>query len=139
MAVKDEFRLHLYYLSKLIIKYPKILVYGPIGEGKSTIFDTLKKKFPEVNFYNSGQNPVDAPFVYSFFSPDQQYLPDFDIIYCMQYSTEYKEGRTGYKFPKGEWRPIADYVKKVEESKRNNNNLSGKTFKALDKLRVAIK
>lgn len=138
MAVKDEFRLHLYYISKLIVKYPRLLVYGPFGEGKSTLFKSLKKKHSDVSFYSAGENVVDTPFVYAIISPDQPNIPEFDIIYCMQYSTEYKEDRIGYKFPKGEWRPMVDYVKKINDAKRKNKNLSGKTFKALDKLVAAI-
>ena len=138
MAVKDEFRLHIYDLSKLIVKYPKILLYGPYGEGKSTLLDSLKNKFPDVNFYTTGGGPVKVPFVHVLVDPDQQRYPDYDIIYCMQYSTEYKEGRTGYKFPPGEWRPMVDYVKKVKEKRRNNNNLSGRTFKSIDQLRKEI-
>jgi len=137
MAVKDEFRLHLYYLTKLITKYPRVLLYGPYGEGKSTLLKQLKKKFPDVNFY-SGQLPVEEPFVLTLIDPDQPDIPAFDIIYCMQYSTEYKEDRTGYKFPKGEWRPMVDYIKKVNDQKKGSKNLSGKTFKALDQLRAAI-
>ena len=139
MAVKDEFRLHLYYLTKLIEKYPRVLLYGPYGEGKSTIMKTLKKKFSDVNFYPAGGGPVEEPFVFVLVDPNQLRIPEFDIIYCMQYSTEYKEDRTGYKFPVGEWRPMVDYIKKVNDAKRKDNNLSGKTFKALDKLRAAIK
>ncbi len=140
MAVKDEFRLHLYYLSKLIVKYPRILLYGPHGEGKATLFKTLKKKFPGVNFYSGPGEQIEEPFVCALMDPNQQqHIPEFDIIYCMQYSTEYKEDRTGYKFPRGEWRPMVDYVKKVNDRNRKVNNLSGKTFKAIDKLIAAIK
>lgn len=138
MAVKDEFRLHLYYLTKLIVKYPRVLLYGPYGEGKATLFKTLKKKFSDVNFYSFGENLVEQPFVYVIETPDDFYIPEFDIIYCMQYSTEYKEDRTGYVFPAGEWHPMIDYIDKVENRKKGARNLSGKTFKALDKLRAVI-
>lgn len=138
MAVKDEFRLHLYYITKLVKKYPRVLVYAPFGEGKKTIFDSLEKKFPGVNFYHSGYFPPDEPFVYAITDPNQQNIPDFDIIYCMQYSTEYKESQTGYRFEPGEWRPFGEYVRKIKQRKIGQRNLSGKTFKALDKLREAV-
>ena len=136
MAVKDEFRLHLYYLSNLIVKYPRIVVYGPYGEGKDTLFRTLKKKFSDVNFY-AGENGLESPFVYAIMDTDD-IIPEFDIIYCMQYSTEYKEGRTGYVFPDGEWHPMIDYVEKAENIKKSKRNLSGKTFKTIEQLKKAI-
>jgi len=137
MAVKDEFRLHIFYLSKLMEKYPRVLLYGPYGEGKATLFRTLKKKFTDVSFYSFGENEVECPFVYAI-SSDEDYTPEFDIIYCMQYSTEYKEDRTKYTFPAGEWHPMIDYVEKAKNREKGRINLSGKTFKALDKLRAAI-
>ena len=56
MEVKDEFRLHLFYLSKLIKKYPRVLVYAVPGEGKSSLLRNLSQKFPDVNFYDLGEN-----------------------------------------------------------------------------------
>lgn len=138
MAVKDEFRLNLYYLTKLITKYPRILVYAPYGSGKATLMKSLEKKFPEVNFYPSMGWPVKVPFVCSLLDPDNERIPEFDRIYCIQYSTEYKEAQTGYRFPPGEYHSIGDYVKKVKEEKRSRYNLSGKTFGSLDQLREAI-
>lgn len=136
--VKDEFRLHLYYLSKLIVKYPKILVYGYYGEGKSTLFKSLKLKYPAVNFYSNSQNDIEEPFVYVINTPDDPFIPNFDRIYCIQYSTEYKEKTTGVSFPRGEWRPMADYVEKAELIKQNKINLSGKIFGSLAELKKAI-
>jgi hypothetical protein len=140
MTVKDERRLHLYYLSKLIGKYSRILVYGPWGEGKTYLFKDLKLKFPDVNFYSFGENEVSEPYVYAIteINPDY-FIPDFDIIYCMQYSTEYKEGRTGYSFNDKEWHPMAEYVEKQNYIQIGQKNLSGKTFKSIDKLVKAIK
>jgi len=136
MAVKDEFKLHLYYLSKLIVKYPKILVYGPYGEGKSTLFESLKLKYPDVNFYPGGENDIKEPFVYGINSPEDFFIPKFDRIYCVQYSTEYKESRTGVSF--NEWRPMIDYVEKAKYIKQGKRNLSGKVFGSLAELKKAI-
>lgn len=138
MAVKDEQRLHLYYLAKLIVKYPRILVFGPYGEGKTTLFRSLKLKFPNVNFYSFGDSEVLEPFVYGFSEVDDN-VPEFDVIYCMQYSKEYKEGRTGYSFNDGEWHPMVDYVDKIKNRQlQKRENLSGKTFKSLNQLRKVL-
>ena len=56
----------------------------------------------------------------------------------MQYSTEYKEDRTDFAFPTGEWHPMIDYIDKAANREKGRRNLSGKTFKALDKLVAAI-
>lgn len=136
--VKDEFRLHLYYIGKLIKKYSRVLVYALPGEGKSSILRTLKNKFPDVNFYDLGENVVEEPFVYAIISPEQVNIPEFDVIYCVCYSTEYKEAQSGVKFPLDEWRPMEKYIQKAEWNKRGKNNLAGKTAKSLDKLRELI-
>ena len=138
MEVKDEFRLHLYYISKLIQKYSRILVYAIPGEGKSKLLRTLSLKFPDVNFYDLGENVAEEPFVYTIISPEQINIPEFDIIYCVQYSTEYKEAQTGISFPPGEWRPMEEYVQKAEWNKKGQKNLAGRTVKDLGKLKELI-
>ena len=134
MAVKDEFRLHLFYISKLITKYSKILVFAPDGE--TGIFDVLQEKFPDVNFYYQTGGEVEEPFVFSIMSLDNPNIPDCDIIYCIQYTTEYKEMKTGYKFPVGqEWMPLVEYSRMAAWQKLAGKNLSGKIMKSLAELR----
>jgi len=134
MVVKDEFRLHLFYISKLIMKYSKILVFAPDGE--SGIFGALEEKFPNVNFYyQSGAGEIKEPFVFSIMSLDSPNIPVNDIIYCLQYTTEYKELQTGYKFPVGQWMPMSEYSRMAAWQKLAGKNISGKIVKSFAELK----
>lgn len=122
-------------------KRRRILLYGLPGEGKSTIVNALKKKYPDWNFYDFGENPesVMEPFVYSIISPEQVNVPDFDEIYCVQYSTEYKEQVSGTKFPLGEWHPMSEYLQKAEYEQRAKININGRKAGSLEELKRILR
>lgn len=136
----DELRLHIRYIGHMMRKKRRILLFGLPGEGKSTLMNALQKKYPDWNFYDFGENIDECkePFIYSIIHPDQE-VPDYDEIYCIQYSTAFKEKLTGIKFPPGEWRPIADYFQKAEYNQRAKININGRKAGSMTELRKILK
>jgi hypothetical protein len=137
----DEFRMHLYLIQKLMNKHNKILIYALPGEGKTRIMMSLMKKFAnsEWAFYDLGEHPVESDkYVYALISPDQAFIPKYDIIYCIQYSREYKEEVTGVSFPDNLWRPMAEYARRAEWDKFGKANLIGRKVNSITNLRKIL-
>ena len=133
--IQDEYIAHIRIIERLMKKHNRIGVFGLPGEGKSHLIMALREKYQDTiwNFYELGENPVTDPFVFAFIS-DQQIVPDFDIIFCMQYSKRYKEAVSGVKFDDGEWHPIKDYMKRAERQRMDKINITGKTVKNMKEL-----
>jgi hypothetical protein len=146
MAKVNEYLMHYRNIVNIMKRHKKILVYALPGEGKTTLLRAIKEKFePDGwNFYDFGVNEeLKVPYIYELphaFLP--QYagieLPtDFDLIYVIQYSREYKEDLTGVSFG-DEYRPMSDYVKRMKYNQAHKNNLGGKRFKTIADLQAAL-
>jgi deoxyadenosine/deoxycytidine kinase len=135
----DEFLLHMRLIEKFMKKFSRIGVYGLPGEGKTTLIMALREKYQDTewHFYEMGENPVEAPFIFAFISEEQP-VPEFDTIFCMQYSTNYKESVTGVYFPADEWRPMADYVKVALRKRMGKLNITGKRVKNMNQLKKLL-
>jgi hypothetical protein len=108
----DELRSNLLLVQALMNKYTKIGIFAVADAGMSTFMKRLREKFAGTNWhiYDGMENMgVQEPFVYSFMSDEYEYLPEFDVIYTLNYSQDYKESVTGVTFPDGLWRPIGEY------------------------------
>jgi hypothetical protein len=137
MAKQDEFLMNFNQMVAIMNRYKRVLLYALPGEGKSTLMRKLEKKFPEFNFYEYGYEPVEEPFVYEITGADEPDIPEFDIIYCIQYSKEYKERITGIKFDT--WRPFREYRNALRWKKMGELNLKGKRFKKISQLQDVLK
>ena len=140
----DEYLMHFRNLSNIMKRHKRILVYALPGEGKTTLLKALHEKFePEGwNFYDWGDTMVEEPFIYELPHADIPVhagieLPVFDLIYVVQYSKEYKEAITGVSFG-DEYRPLADYIKKMKYKKAGSRNLGGQRFKSIEELQKAL-
>lgn len=136
----DELRLHLQVIERLMLKYRKIGIFALPGEGKTTLILRLKEKYidTEWHFYEMMENIAEEPYVYAFISTEMDDLPEFDIIYCLQYSQDYKESVSGITFTDGLWRPIEEYMKAAEYKRMGSLNLLGKYVKSMDALKKLL-
>jgi len=139
----DEKLMHIRNISNMMKRHKRILIYALPGEGKSTILRELKTKYPEWTFYVFGREvKYKEPFIYELpdaFLPEEyeNALPEFDVIYCLQYSREYKERITGVSF--GDvYRPMHDYLKEAKYQRAKNINIAGKKFKNLSELKKEL-
>ena len=137
MAHQDEFQMNYRQMVAIMKKYKRVLIYALPGEGKSTLMRKLKRKFPEWNFYEYGYLPVEEPFIWEIVDPETPNIPDYDIIYCLQYSKEFKERVTGVKFDG--WRPFREYWRVKKWNELGKLNLKGKRFKRIGQLADALK
>ena len=139
----DELRMNLMFIERLIEKgkYRRIGVFAPPGEGKTTVINRLREKYKDTewHFYDMMENVVDDPFVYAFISADIDDLPEFDVIFCHTYTTDYKEAVTGVSFSDGLWRPIEEYAKFAERREMSKLNLQGKYVKSMDALKKLLR
>jgi GTPase SAR1 family protein len=141
----DEYLMHFRNISNIMKRHKRIMVYALPGEGKTTLIRALHEKYePEGwHFYNWGINQgIKEPFIYELPHIDvPKYakieLPTFDLIYVVQYSRDYKEALTGVSFG-DEYRPMADYVKKMKYNKAGRRNLGGQRFKSIEELQKAL-
>ena len=136
----DELRLHLQIIERLMEKYNKIGVFALPGEGKTTVINRLREKYKDTKwfFYDMMEDMVQEPFVYAFISVDVDDLPEFDVIYCLQYSQDYKESISGITYTDGLWRPLEDYMKASEYRRMSKLNLLGKYVKSMDALKKLL-
>lgn len=140
----DEKLMHFRNIRNIMQKYRRIAIYALPGEGKSTVISELKKKFePEWHFYPFGGGNVVEPYVIELpdtFLPDEilDNIPTIDIIYCLQYSREYKERITGISFG-NVYRPFMDYVREMKYARAGNLNLSGRRFKSIAELEKVLR
>jgi hypothetical protein len=144
MAELDEKLMHYRNIRNIMQKYKRIAIYALPGEGKSHIMAELKKKFePEWNFYHFGRGITKEPYIIELpdtFLPENVLndLPVIDIIYCLQYSREYKERITGISF--GDvYRPFMDYIREMKYARAGSLNLSGRRFKSITELENVIR
>lgn len=141
----DEYLMHYRNLVNIMKRHKRIVVYALSGEGKTTLLRTLKEKYePEGwNFYDFGEVEYKEPFVYELphaFLPKytDAILPEeYDLVYVIQYSREYKEAITGVSFG-DEYRPLSEYVRKMKYKQAHNSNLGGQRFKTIADLQKAI-
>jgi deoxyadenosine/deoxycytidine kinase len=138
-TISDEFIRHIRLVERLMKKHDRIGIYAQPGEGKSTLVRALREKYQDTNwhFYEMGEDPVDSPFLFAFISEKQQ-VPDFDIIFCMQYSTEYKESVSGVYFSDDEWHPMSDYTDLAMKRRMGKLNITGKTCKNMNELKKLL-
>ena len=137
----DELRWNLKLIDKLMGKYKRIGLFSLPKEGKSTIIQKLREKYSgtEWSFYNMTENITQEPFVYAFVSTDlEDLLPEMDIIFCLQYSQDYKESVSGVVFPDGVWRPLGDYMALAEYNQMGTLNIQGKYVKSIDDLKKLL-
>jgi hypothetical protein len=144
MTELDEKLMHFRNIRNIMQKHRRIAIYALPGEGKSTVIEELKKKFePEWHFYPFGGGLHKEPYVIELpdtFLPDRilNEMPAIDIIYCLQYSREYKERITGISF--GDvYRPFMDYIKEMKYARAGQLNLSGRRFKSIEELENVIR
>lgn len=140
----DEYLMHYRNLVNIMKRHKKVLVYALPGEGKTTLLRALQQKYPDWNFYDFGEeNLLKEPYIYEL---PHAFLPkyanvslptDFDLIYVIQYSREYKEALTGVSFG-DEYRPMSDYVRKQKYNQAGSRNLSGQRFKSIQALKNAL-
>lgn len=139
----DEYLLHFRKIQRLMKKHKRIILYGVPGEGKSTIMNALKRKYGPVgwNFYHFHRLPAEEPFIWELSNPepDPSVIPKFDVIYCIQYTTNYKESVTGVKFSDGDWRPLREYVTRAQWRERGKNNIATREAKSLSELKKIVK
>ena len=137
--IRDEYIAHMRVIERLMKKYNKIGVFALPGEGKTHLIMSLRERYQDTqwNFYELGEDPVTDPYVYDFIS-DKQIVPDFDIIFCMQYSKQYKEALSGVKFEDGEWHPMDDYIQKAHRQRMGKINIAGKTVKNMNELSILL-
>jgi len=137
---QDELRLNLMMMDRLMKKYQAIGVYALPGEGKSFLIRKLMEKYrnTEWNFYDQMNSEPEEPFVWAFINENVPELcPDFDVIYCLQYSTDYKESITGMILP-GPWNPMQDYHKAAEYRRMGNLDIKAKYVKNLTELKKLL-
>lgn len=141
----DEYLMHYRNLVNIMKRHKRIVVYALSGEGKTTLLKTLQEKYePEGwNFYDFGGVEFKEPYIYELphaFLPKYHgaTLPtDYDLVYVIQYSREYKEALTGVSFG-DEYRPMSDYVKRMKYNQAHRTNLGGKRFKTIADLQTAL-
>jgi len=127
----DEYRIHLQYIEKLMGKYRRIGIFAPAGEGKTTVINVLRKKFEDTewNFYDNMDDTYSEPYVYAFIAMVED-IPEFDAIYTLTYSTDYKESITGVVFNDGMIHTMEEYSQAAERRHLASLNLLGKYVKS---------
>jgi hypothetical protein len=137
----DEFIVNLRLIENIMKKHTKIGIYALPGEGKSTLVFKLREKYLDTDwhFYEMGERPVEEPYVWAFIS-DEQTTPEFDIIYCLSYSRDFKESKTGVTFHGDDWRPFRDYYQVALRRRQNkiSKKLRGKTVKTMKDLQKLL-
>lgn len=140
--VLDEFIINYRNIIRLARKNSGIMIYALPGEGKSTMMHKLEEDLPKTwNFYRWGEWPVRKPFIYELSHIDpgsSKFLwPDYDIIYVLHYSREYKEAVTGIRLGDG-YRPFKDYTREATYASRTGLELFARTAKNIPELKKII-
>jgi hypothetical protein len=131
----DELLLNIRLIERLMKRNRKIGIFGLPGEGKSYLIRKLAEKYRETewHFYDLMNTKVEEPFVWAFINENIINHPEFDVIYCLQYSTDYKESITGISFP--DWKPMTEYQKMAEYRRMGKIDIKGKFVKNLKQLK----
>jgi len=139
--LQDELRLNLMMMERLMKRHERIGLFALSGEGKSFLTRKLAEKYRNTgwNFYDQMNTNIKTPYVWAFISDEvSPVAPVFDAIYCLQYTTDYKESVTGMEFHDNIWRPMSMYTQMAEYRRMGKLDLKGKHVKNLDELKKLL-
>jgi len=134
----DEFKLHLRIVESIMKKYRRIVIFTPIGGGKSHLIWILKQKYDGTNwnFYEGQIGGIEEPYVYGMFDLRED-IPA-DMFYILQYSTDYKEAISGVRFTDGFPRQMGEYIKYSNMYGFNSKDLRGKRVKSKEEMKKLV-
>lgn len=127
LEIRDEYEEHVNAIMELAKKYTRIVLFGSAGCGKSTILFDVERRLRATGSYDNWWMDSDtyplplnhyiSTIVSLSMLEDQELFPIGnrpDVVYCVEYSVEYKEMVTGFSFATNKERPLKAYYQQQQ-------------------------